>query len=84
MATLSISITGSTIVTGTKNYTVNDTNVQNVLDWARVNYATALSTAPTNQQILLAWVQGWINGTKDAVQRFETPAVVVPAPIDIS
>jgi hypothetical protein len=82
MATLTIDLSGSAVVTGSQSYTINDTDVQSVLDWATAAFATQLSTAPTNQQIMLAWVQNWIDGTKTAVQRFDTPAPVVPAQID--
>lgn len=72
-------------MTGTKNYTVNDADIQALLDWAKDTYPPAtLPDTRTNQQILLAWVQSWIDGTKDAVQRFKTPAPVVPPPIVIS
>lgn len=87
MATLTISLSGSAVVTGSKSYTINDTDVQSVLTWAAKAYASALPlppATPTNQQILLAWVQSWINGTKDAVQRFQTAPPSPPPPISIS
>ncbi len=88
MATLIISLNGSAITGLTSNpsksYTVSDTDLQNVLNWAQVAFATQLSTAPTNPQILLAWVQNWVNGTKTAVQQFNTPAPTVPPPPNIS
>ena len=84
MATITFSVTGSTVVTGTKSYTINDTDTQSVLSWATSAFASQLSTAPTNQQILLAWIQGWINGTETAVQQFQTLPPVVPPPITFS
>lgn len=76
MATLTISLTGSAVVTGSKSYTVNDTDLQLLLDWAKATNFDTTAT-PTNQQVLLAWVQGWINSTKRTVQEFQTP---VPPP----
>lgn len=98
MATLTISVSGSAIVNGSKSYTVSDTDLQALLDWAAAAYAVQIQQAfdpnygkpgdvpitPTRQQVLLTWVQSWINGTKVAVQRFKTPAPVAPPPISIS
>jgi hypothetical protein len=84
MATLTISLSGSALVNGSKSYTISDADVQSLLDWATVNYASALPLTPTDQQILLAWVQGWINATKVSVQQFKTPPAVVPPQISIT
>jgi hypothetical protein len=81
-ATLTISITGSALptVNQTKTYTVSDTDLQAVLNWAASNYAASLPVSPTNAQILLAWVQGFINATKNAVVQFQTPPPAPPPP----
>jgi hypothetical protein len=88
MATLTVSLSGSGVVNGNRSFTLSDAAVRKILDWAAVNYATALPQPPdppaTDQQIMAAWVQGWINATRDAVQRHETTAPVVPAPIDVA
>ena len=84
MATLTISITGSTVVSGSKSYTATDASIQRLLIWAASRYATVLSTAPTNAQIMVAWADSWVNGTRNAVSQFETPTPVVPAPPDFS
>ena len=83
MATLSISLSGSGVVNGSKNYTVSDADIQRVLDWAKVAFASSLPTNPTNGQVLTAWVQSWVNGTKDAVQ-VQGRQTTVPTPIDIT
>lgn len=86
MATLTISLSGSSVVNGSKSYTVSDADIQNVIDWAKDAFATPStpqnpSPPLTNAQALLAWVNSWIQGTKDAVRRFKTiPAVVPPPP----
>jgi hypothetical protein len=86
MATITISLNGSAITGLTtnpsKSYTVSDADLQAVLNWAQVAFAGALPqppATPTNPQILLAWIQNWVNGTKSAVQQFNTPAPVAPA-----
>jgi len=85
MATITMSLSGSGIVNGSKNYTINDTDTQSLLDWAIATYSAPSPAAPlTNAQALLAWIQSWINGTKTAVQQFKTPAPVVPPLITIS
>lgn len=88
MTTITISLNGSALsglnTNPSKSYTISDIDLQSLLNWAAANYATALSTSPTNPQILLAWVQGWVNATKNSVQQFQTTAPVVPAPISIS
>ena len=92
MSTITISLSGSAITgltTGSgpiqKAYTVSDAQLQQVLNWAQVAFATQLSTAPTNPQIMVAWLQGsLVNGTVQAVQQFNTIPVQVPAPISIS
>ena len=99
MSTITISLSGSAITGLTtaggpvqKVYTVNDTDLQSVLNWSQVAFATQLtssvlgSTNPaTNAQILAAWLQGGlVNGTIQAVQQFQTSAPVVPPQITIS
>lgn len=83
MATLTISLAGSGIVNGTKVYNVTDADVQRVLNWAVVEFANKLPAPPaipTSQQILLQWVQNWIDTTKMKEQMFSTvqPLPAVP------
>ena len=75
MASLTISVTGSAVVTGTKTYTLSDADLQAVLDWAKTSFPPAqLPDTRTNGQVMLAWVQSWINGSKDAVKNFRRAA----------
>jgi hypothetical protein len=88
MATITISLNGSAI-TGlasnpSKSYTVSDADLQAVLDWATAAFAGALPPTPTNPQILQAWIQNWVNGTKSAVQQFKTEPAVVPPQITMT
>lgn len=90
MPTLTISLSGSSVVNGSKSYTVTDADIQKVIDWAATTYGqkpgpgVPAPTPLTPQQALLAWVNSWIQGTKDAVQRFKTVPAVVPPPPDFS
>lgn len=84
MATLTIGLSGSGIVNGSKSFTIDDAGTQALLDWATVNYATALSSNPTNGQVLIAWVNGWVTATKNSVQQFKTVPSAVPPLINVS
>lgn len=81
MSTVTITLAGSGIVNGTKSYTINDTDLQLVLNWSQSVFFAPLST-PTNQQILLAWVQWWVDTTKQRIQQANT-VTTVPPPIAI-
>jgi hypothetical protein len=88
MATLSISLSGSGVVNGTKNYTVSDADIQRTLDWASFTYKAYIfntfGPAPTNQQILLAWIQNQlIAPTVKGEQAFlqGPPVITVPPPV---
>ncbi len=94
MATITITLTGSAIVpNSSKAYTISDTDLQSLLSWAAVTFNQYIQTTfnptnlptfvPTSQQILLAWVQSWVDVAKIGVQRFITPPPVVPPPINI-
>lgn len=68
---------------GTKTYTINDADWLSLLTWTASSQFNS-GNAPTAQQILLAWLQIWINGTKNAVSQYNTTPAVTPAPISIS
>jgi hypothetical protein len=82
MATLSVSISGSTVVSGGKDYTLGDNALLSILSWSQATYFPS-SAAPTKGQEMVAWVDGWVNATKDSVQTFETTPPVKPPPIVI-
>lgn len=74
---------------GSKTYNVSDADWQKVLIWIANSQASVQGTVgtpstPTPGQLLLAWLQVWINGTVSAVQQLFTTPVVPPAPISIS
>lgn len=77
---------------GTKTYTVNDADWLALLTWVADSQFKGTSSGPgqvtpatpTAAQILLAWLAIWINGSKSAVQQYNTAPPQVPAPIGIS
>lgn len=89
MPFLSVQLSSSAIINGGKNFNISDPNVQDVLNWATVAYATQINAAfnstgstsfvPTNGQVLSTWVQQWINGTKDAVLKFKQDSAAATA-----
>ena len=90
MASITINVT-STPFTGSKTFTISDSDVSRLIAWANKAYATqptqANPTPPalTPAQGLIAWATGLIEGTKANVVNTEEAAsiqaVTVPAPI---
>ena len=87
MATVTLTLNGSAITGLTSNpskvYTISDPDLQSVLTWAQSAFSTSLPSSPTNPQILLAWIQSWVNGTRDAVQT-SNRTIQLPTPISMS
>lgn len=79
MATITTSLSGSAIVNGTKNYTISDADLQILLNWAQNYFVSSLPASPTNQQILLAWIQWWIDLTKKNIQQANLVTTIPPA-----
>ena len=84
MATIAISLSGSSIVNGSKNYTISDPDLQFLLNWCKANYVDILGQNPTNAQVLLSWFQGFINASINSEQQFRTPPPVIPVKIVIA
>jgi hypothetical protein len=95
MATLAVNFSGSGIAAAnvSKNYTINDTDTQAIIDWSKIAFASEIqstynpsgnpSFVATNDQIMLIWIQSWINGTIDGVQRNQAVPASIPPPISI-
>jgi hypothetical protein len=71
---------------GTKVYTWNDADWLRTITWAAATqYAPPIGStppySPTAAQILLAYVQGWINATAQSERQFSTQ-YTVPPPIN--
>lgn len=87
MATISISLTGSSIIANsTKNYTISDADLQSLLTCMASRFSGYIQTTfntstPTNQQILLAWLQNRLIAETVAdiqgFQRVTPPAIVI-------
>ncbi len=81
MGTLTIGVSGSGIVNGSKSYTVSDADTQK---W--VNYLIATATkggsVPSAQQALVAWANSVVAGQITQTQQFaraqQIKAITVP------
>jgi hypothetical protein len=77
-------------VNGTKSYTISDTDMLAMLSWIATTYNTTLvgaSTPPvtvTAAQLLLAWLNGWMQAVTNAVQQQQTVPASPPPPISIA
>jgi hypothetical protein len=72
---------------GAKTYTINDADWLALLTWVAASQfqpTASVPATPTAPQIVLAWLLVWINGTKQAVQQFNTTPPGAPPPIGIS
>ena len=85
MANLRITLSGTTLVPdpSTKNYTISDADLQTLLTTIDKAWPTIDPNAParSNQQLLLYWVQTWIDETITGTQRRHTTP---PPPITIA
>jgi len=92
MGTVTLTIVGDgTVGTKTKTYNFVDADINRLVAWAKVVYATPPTVAVPNPpaltvtQALVAWGDGLIAGTKANVIRHERNITVVavpqPAPI---
>jgi hypothetical protein len=78
---------GSQSPNGTKSVTISDADWAHLIAWAADNYfagTVANPATPTAPQILLAWVTGWFNATKNSVQQHMTAAPTVPPQITVT
>lgn len=67
MATFTISLSGSTVVNGSKSWTVSDTDVQTLINYLEVMYNVSTPSAA-----LLAWVQDFVSTTVNDVRQKNT------------
>ena len=81
MATLTISLT-STPITGSRTWTVSDADVTTLITYMQTKFSQNGTISLTPLQALLAWVNGFVNGTVGEIQNFQArqqaQALVVP------
>lgn len=82
MATLTISLSGSNVVNGSKSWTVTNADVQKLVDCLIARHS-ALASQITAQQALLAWAQQFVDQTRTDVHEHQRSLVAV-APIGFS
>lgn len=79
MATFTISLSGSAVVNGTKSWTINDTDVQSLVNYLQAKYSTVgPGGTPTPAQALLSWSQDWVTNTISQVQNFSRAQASIP------
>lgn len=77
MATFTIGITGSSVVNGSKSWTLSDADVQKLVDYQMAIYPGA---NPTPQQALVMWAQTFVDKTIQDVKNHQKANLAV-API---
>jgi hypothetical protein len=95
MGSISFQVVGDgTVGTRTKTFTLPDAHINRFIAWAKAAYPESGTPipnpgpgqpdfeVPTTVQALNAWANSLMAGTKKNVQRFETPAPVVPGEIE--
>jgi len=75
MATISISISGSTAVSLSQDHPVGDADLAKVVTWARSTYpSTSTPDTRTDAQVMGQWAQSFTNGTAQAATKFQIDA----------
>ena len=78
MATFTISLSGSSVVNGSKSWTISDADVQALTNYLSAAYGRPPPAAPlTPQQCLLAWVQDFVGQTVANVKDYQRSAAVI-------
>lgn len=79
MATFTISISGSAVVNGTKNWTVSDADIQKLADFMIERYSASGQIPLTAPQGLSMWAQSFVNQTISDVQGYQkAKAAIAP------
>jgi len=79
MATLTIGLSGSATVNGSKNYTLTDAQVARLIAAMKYYFGSTL----TDGQALVAWADGVIDHTKSQIAQAERNQQTVPT-VEIS
>jgi hypothetical protein len=77
MATLTIGLSGSGVVNGSKNYTISDAHILRLIDAMKYYNGDG-----TNAQLLVAWADSLIAHTKSmVVKKEQNTAIFLPPDI---
>ena len=79
MGTLTIGLSGSGVVNGSKNYTIGDPAATKLIAWARTAYPVTAPDTRTDAQVLVAWADAMVNATKNALTKVDRDAAVAQA-----
>lgn len=83
MTTYSGSISGSLIINGSHSWTITDADLQSLLDWATVSFATDPLVPLSNAAALIAWQQWMLDQTRSVVttyKRKQQREALIPIP----
>lgn len=83
MATFTISISGSSVINGSKSWAIQDADVQKLSDYLVATRKGEMGAELTPQQAFVMWVQEFVTRTKNDVQNFNR-AITPITPIDFT
>jgi hypothetical protein len=70
MATITISVSGSTAVSISQDHPIADSDLTKVVQWARATYpSTSSPDTRTDAQVMGQWAQSFIDGTEQATNK---------------
>jgi len=78
MATFQISLSGSAVANGSKNWTLSDADVQKLVTFLIAKYGGSVSI--TSTQALSLWTQDFVNSTVSDVKAYQLATTPI-API---
>lgn len=78
MATFTASLSGSSVVNGTKSFTISDPDVQILIDFLIKKYTFQNNPPPTKAQALTMWIQEFVDASTNQVQRGGVQTTVPP------
>ena len=81
MGTLTIGLSGSGVVNGSKNYTISDAVATKLIAWARTAYPVSSpdTDTRTDAQVLVAWADAMIGATRIALTKVDRDAAAAQA-----
>jgi hypothetical protein len=80
MATFTASLSGSTVVNGSKNYTISDADIQRLIDYLIVRYTPKGPDAvpPSKQVALGMWIQEFVDSSTNRELEHSTTQNIPP------
>lgn len=83
MAQIQISLSGSSVINGSRVYVLSDADVTRLIAWAKTISPPPSGTL-TDAQALLVWIRRWISDTTQAIRNLEGNAAGAAANAAVS